>query len=534
MTKSIFTRIELYTAVFAAAVMIGFCPALSVAKNQPSGSHKIFFAAASDFVGDSTTDNTAALQAAIDSASKAGGGTVELSNGVFLTGPITLESNVTLRIDSTAKLLGTTYTKAYYPAGYDTTYPTSPKLNPLITSDNATDITITGGGTIDGNGLPWWTAYNTAKANGGTLPARPRLIQLNHSKNIVIDSVTLQNSPQFHVSLEYCWYVTIKYVTILAPSSSPNTDGIDPATCHVVHISHCYIDNGDDDIAVKSGNPDPSDPNAGCSQIWVSDCTFLHGHGVSIGSETGGGVDSLFVDSCTFNGTDNGIRIKSYRGNGGDVRGCVYSNITMQNVANPIWISGYYPKIPAETDPAQAVTAKTPYYHDISLVHVVITNSPTAGLIVGLPEEPLKNILLQDDTIETKTGLEIRNAAVDTVNTISKATYGPGYILQVNGVFSRLTSVNNVKAPVSFALDQNYPNPFNPSTVISYSIPKFGNVSLKVYDVIGREVATLVNGRETAGEHSVEFNGSGLASGVYFYRLVAGGYVQTRKLLLLK
>jgi len=88
--------------------------------------------------------------------------------------------------------------------------------------------------------------------------------------------------------------------------------------------------------------------------------------------------------------------------------------------------------------------------------------------------------------------------------------------------------------PTTFALSQNYPNPFNPSTIISYQLPKNSLVTLKIYDVLGRQVATLVNGREPAGSHSVSFNGDRLSSGVYFYRLVAGGYTSVRKMILVK
>ena len=511
--------IEIYMTIVAGAILALSYPAFAGGTTGNALQKKFFIASSSDFVGDSTTDNTKALQAAIDSASNAGGGVVELKDGKFLSGPLTMKSNVTLRIDSSATLYATTSDSAF--AGLD---PFA-----FIGCDHDSNITITGGGAIDGNGQPWWTAYEA------TGVSRPRLIEFWNTNHIVIDSVTLENSPMFNVSLENSWYDTLEYDTILAPSNSPNTDGIDPATCHVVYIAHCLINNGDDDIAVKSGRSDPTDPNAGCSQLWIKDCTFLHGHGVSIGSETSGGVDSMYVDSCTFNGTDNGIRIKSYRGNGGNVRHCVYSNLTMQNVANPIWISGYYPKIASESDPAQPVTATTPDFHDISIIHMVSSGSPTAGVMVGLPELPMKNMLLKNDTISASTGLTIRNAAIDTENTLSTATYGPGYILQVNGTFSRLTSVQPPPIlPSKFDLDQNYPNPFNPATVISYSIPQMGHVYIEVYDILGNRVATLVDGVQSPGPHEVVFRGSGLASGVYFYRLESDGFTQTKKLMLLK
>ncbi|OYV88046.1 MAG: hypothetical protein B7Z63_01465 [Ignavibacteriae bacterium 37-53-5] len=242
----------------------------------------------------------------------------------------------------------------------------------------------------------------------------------------------------------------------------------------------------------------------------------------------------MFVDSGTFNGSDNGLRIKSYRGNGGNVRDITYSNISMQNVYNPIWISGYYPNIPSDSDPAQAVTATTPDYHDISVINMISTGSPTAGVIVGLPELPIANFLMKNVSISANTGLEIRNATIDTEGTVLSVNSGPGFIIQNNGNLTGLTSVKQRSLPSGFELEQNYPNPFNPTTTISYKLSALSSVTLKIYDVLGREVATLVDQNEPAGGHHVEFNGSRFASGIYYYRLNAGGLTGTKKLMLVK
>ncbi len=392
------------------------------------------FAQTAGFVGDGVTDNTTAIQAAIDSCSNAGGGVVEFAKGIFLTGPITLESNVTLRIDSSATLLGSSNMKAYYPVGYDTSYPVPSKLQPLITSNRADSLTITGGGTIDGNGQEWWTAYEN-----GTISTRPRLIQLSHSQYISIENVTLQNSPQFHVSLQYCWYVNIRNVNIFAPPSSPNTDGIDPATSHFVYITGCHINTGDDNIAIKSGNYDSSNPNAGSSNIFIWNNTLIHGHGISIGSETNGGVDSMFVWDCTFDSTDNGLRIKSYRGAGGNVRHVSYRNITMNHVKHPIWFTEYYPNIPSQSDPAQKITAVTPYFHDVTIDSLVSDSGGTSypgSAIVGLPETPMRDIVLKNVNIGGKYGVEVRNASVYTSNTSVSVTSGSQIIYEIRGSFS--------------------------------------------------------------------------------------------------
>ena len=98
------------------------------------------------------------------------------------------------------------------------------------------------------------------------------------------------------------------------------------------------------------------------------------------------------------------------------------------------------------------------------------------------------------------------------------------------------TAVNESKImnPTVFMLFQNYPNPFNPITIIKYDLPKAGRVTLKIYDVLGRKVATLINEEKPAGRYQVEFNGSSFASGVYFYRIQAGNYSSVKKMILLK
>ena len=481
------------------------------------------------FIGDGVTDNTKAIQAALDSVSAAGGGVIRFSNGKFLTGPLTIKSNDTLEVDSSAGIIGTTRMTAYYKPGADTTKPTG-SYQPLLTANYANNIAIIGKGYIDGQGLEWWTAYEN-----GTISARPRMFQPNHCSNILLKDITLKNSPQFHFIPEWCTNITVDGITILAPSNSPNTDGIDPATCHHVHIKNCYIDTGDDNIAVKSGNYDYTDPNAGCSRIYISDCIFMHGHGVSIGSETGGGVDSMYVDSCTFNGTDNGLRIKSYRGNGGNVRGVYYSNITMTNVKNAIYFTEYYPSIPLQSDPAQTVNALTPHFHDITVKNLTATGSPYAGVVIGVPEMPLTNIHFQNVNISAQSGLQVRNATIDTTGVNITASNGRGaYLLQVNGYVTGATEVENNFTPAGFSLSQNYPNPFNPSTKISFSLAKESHVVLNVYNVLGQRVAALINQNMKAGEHEYNFNASNLSSGVYFYKITTGNFTQTRKMLLLK
>jgi hypothetical protein len=166
---------------------------------------------------------------------------------------------------------------------------------------------------------------------------------------------------------------------------------------------------GDDNVAVKSGNRLDGREFA-CENLTITDCTFRHGHGLSIGSETVGGVKNVIVRNCTFENTDNGIRIKSDRKRGGTVENVLCENITMTNVRGALTITSYYPRIPA-TDEAQPVTATTPKYKNITIRNLTATSSKSAGVIVGLPESYIENVLLENVTIVAEQGgLEVRHA----------------------------------------------------------------------------------------------------------------------------
>src|SRR6185437_1253756 len=240
---------------------------------------------------DGKTNDTHALQAAIDACANKGGGTVRLAGGTFLSGPIVLKSHITLDVESGATLLGSA-DHADYP---EMTVLRTPGRQSLISAAHADNLTISGGGTIDGNGESWWAEARGQKEHGvmGAGVFRPRLMVFDHCHHILIEHVTIQNSPSWQVVPYYSDDITIRDGKILAPQHSPNTDGIDPFSSHHVNISNMTIDVGDDNVAIKSGeanSPGPDDPS---TDIHVWDCTFLHGHGMSIGSETAGGVQNV-------------------------------------------------------------------------------------------------------------------------------------------------------------------------------------------------------------------------------------------------
>jgi len=361
--------------------------------------------------GDGKTFDTEAIQKALDDCGKAGGGTVLLGKGTYLSKPLTIRAKTTLMIEDGATLLASTNQNDFMKTPGDWTKATSGgDFTPFISGKDLENVTIAGNGTIEGSGAVWWEAAEEArrKVSGYTLP-RPNLIVLTRVKNLVVREVTIQNSPKFHLVPTECDDVLITNVTIFAPERAANTDAIDPSVSRRVTITKCLIDVGDDNVAVKSGKRIDGREFA-CEDLTITDCTFKHGHGMSIGSETVGGVKNVLVKNCTFENTDNGIRIKSDRKRGGTVENFVCEDITMKDVRGAITITSYYPKIPA-TDTAQPVSETTPKYKNITIKNLTATSSKAAGVIVGLPESQIENVLLENVTITAEeTGLEIRNA----------------------------------------------------------------------------------------------------------------------------
>ena len=361
--------------------------------------------------GDGVTKDNVAIQAAIDACEERGGGTVRLVAGTHLSAPIMLKSNITLQLDKGATLLGSADHADYPPL----TMFHLPDLQPLVSASNASHISITGEGVIDGAGESWWKEARTIR-NAGVLGSghpRPKLIIFDHCKHVRVEGVTIQNSPMWQLVPYYSDNVIIRNVRILAPPNSPNTDAIDPFSSSHVVIDHVYADVGDDNVAIKSGpinSPGPDDPSR---DITITDCTFLHGHGLSIGSEIAGGVQNIRAERIHFEGTDNGIRIKSNRDRGNDIGHFFFRDIEMKDVKNALVISEYYPKVlPPATEAPQPVTRLTPHFHDIVLENVTATGSVSAGAIVGLPESPVLGVILRNVNLIAKTGLTIAYAEV--------------------------------------------------------------------------------------------------------------------------
>lgn len=368
---------------------------------------------------DGATLDTAAIQKALDECGNAGGGTVEFPAGVYLSQPIVLRGETIFKLDPGAILLAVTNQSDFMktPGNWLKTT-SSGDFVPFVSGKDLKDITFTGGGTIDGNGFVWWGEAEKARrrVSGYTLP-RPNLMVLQRCKNMLLDNVTLQNSPKFHFVPVECEGVVVTNVTILAPEGAANTDAIDPSDSRDVLITHCRIDTGDDNVAIKAGQV--AGREFACENITVSDCLFLHGHGMSIGSETMGGVRNVTVTHCIFDGTDNGLRIKSQRGKGGLVENIVYEDVRMTNVDPAVTFTCYYmansAKDPAQKaapdyDTAQLITERTPIFRNIYIRNLTANCRRGAGVIMGLPESVISNVVFENVNISAATGMKIEDA----------------------------------------------------------------------------------------------------------------------------
>jgi polygalacturonase len=373
--------------------------------------------------GDGVTKDTAAIQAAIDACARQGGGTVRLLAGTYLSGPVVLKSNIRLQLDKGATLLGSA-DHADYPAKTEFR---APGLQSLVSATDASNVAITGEGVIDGAGESWWQMARTVKNSGvlGTDHPRPRLVVFDHCKHVLVEGVTLQNSPMWQLVPYYSDDVTIRNIKVLAPANSPNTDAIDPFSSSNVRIEHVFADVGDDDIAIKSGAIGSPGPDAPSRDIAISDCIFLHGHGLSVGSEIAGGAQNILAERIRFEGTDNGIRVKANRDRGSDVGPLTFRQVEMTGVKNALIISEYYPKVlPPDGETAKPVTRLTPHFHDITLEDVTAVGSASAGAIVGLPEAPVSGVVLRHVKIAAQHGLTIGYAEVSGEGVAIEAAEG--------------------------------------------------------------------------------------------------------------
>lgn len=417
---------------------------------------------------DGITLNTKSINAAITACNKKGGGVVVVPAGLWLTGPVELKSNVNLHLKKEALLQFTPDFDQYelVQSNWEGV-PQWRNQSPLF-ANNQTNIAVTGFGIVDGSGEAWRmvkkeklteTQWKKLVASGGVLSSdkktwypsekslngskmknpgyitpektiedvkavkdflRPNLLVFNGCKKVLLEGVTFQNSPAWCLHPLQCEDLTVRNVYVKNPWYAQNGDGIDLESCKNVVIENSTFDVGDDGICIKSGR-DAEGRKRGMptENVVVRNCTVYHAHGgFVIGSEMSGGAKNIYVDNCTFIGTDIGLRFKTTRGRGGIVENIFVNNIVMKDiVAEAILFDMYYaavdpvvlagekrepPKV--ETMP---VTEETPQFKDIYITNVVCNNAEKAVFVRGLPEMNVKNIVLKDMVLRAKEGLDM-------------------------------------------------------------------------------------------------------------------------------
>jgi polygalacturonase len=376
-------------------------------------------------VGDGVTMNTQAFGKAIAAVDKAGGGRLVVPKGVFRTGPFKLCSQLELHLEEGAVIQAPDTFEALGlvdPSKFKTQAQADAAFvmpQPLISGSRLHDVAITGAGVIDGSGQHWWEwSERAARAAAKTQPGRivyprPHLIVINGCERLRVADVTLTNSSMFHLVPRNITDLTIERVKVRAPFNAPNTDAIDPGPGKNFWIHDCDIDTGDDCLVIKQGG----------SNILIENNAIHHGHGISIGSETTLGVHDMLVRHCTFDGADNGLRIKSMRGAGGLVENIRYTDIQMKNVSTAIILQLDYrdnnrPNF--KGDPS-----KVPAIRNIRFDHITIEGAHRAGIIHGLPDSVISGITFSDVKLTAEQDFEIKDAQQPTFERVTK-TIKPG------------------------------------------------------------------------------------------------------------
>lgn len=377
--------------------------------------------------GDGRKDCTKEIADTIAAASLAGGGRVVIPPGVYLTGPIHLESFIDLHLEEGATLSFIPDPDRYLPAVFTRWEGVEfMGLSPLIYAYEKSDVAITGAGTLDGGAddTHWWPWKGSwkgkfkdseftqksardslfADAEAGVAPKnrfyadgaylRPPFIQPYRCRNILIEGVTITRSPFWLINPVLSTSVTVRGVT--CNSFGPNNDGCDPESCHDVLIEDCVFDTGDDCIAIKSGrNADGRRVSVASENIIVSNCTMKAGHGgVVMGSELSGGIRNVFVENCHMSSPDleRGIRIKTNAMRGGGVENLNVRTLEVGTVRDLIVINFYYEE--GENGPFR------PLVRDINIAKVHCVNAERALHLRGFEHAPIQNIKLVDVVVE--------------------------------------------------------------------------------------------------------------------------------------
>src|SRR5678815_532120 len=385
---------------------------------------------------DGRTDCTAAFRDAINRCSKSGGGKVIVPPGTYLTGAIHLKNNVNLEVSEGATIKFSQNPKDYLPVVFSRWEGVELfNYSPFIYAFGQQNIAITGKGTLDGqsDNEHWWPWKNQGRADRNALftmaekgvPVkdrvfgdghylRPQFIQPYRCQNVLIEGVTIKNSPMWEIHPVLCRNVIVQNVHI--SSHGPNNDGCDPESCTDVLIKDCYFDTGDDCIAIKSGrNADGRNLKAPTENIIVQGCRMKDGHGgITVGSEISGGVRNLFAENCQLDSQnlDHALRVKNNAMRGGLLEHLHFRNLEVGQVAHAvITIDFNYEE--------GAKGSFTPVVRDYTVDNLRSAKSKHALDVQGLTGAPIVNLQLKnctfDNVSEGNIVKNVKNATLDNV-----------------------------------------------------------------------------------------------------------------------
>lgn len=366
---------------------------------------------------DGRTDCTAAFRRAIEQCSQTGGGKVIVPPGTYLSGPIHLRSNVNLEVQEGATIKFSQNPKDYLPVVFSR-WEGVELLNysPFIYACSQQNIALTGKGTLDGqsDNEHWWPWKNQGRPDRTALfemaekgiavkervfgeghYLRPQFIQPYLCRNVLIDGLTMRNSPMWEIHPVLCRNVIVQNAHI--SSHGPNNDGCDPESCTDVLIKDCYFDTGDDCIAIKSGrNADGRRLHTPTENIVVQGCRMKDGHGgITVGSEISGGVRNLFAENCRLDSQnlDHALRVKNNAMRGGLLEHLHFRNLEVGQVAHAvITIDFNYEE--------GAKGGFTPVVRDYTVEGLRSAKSKHALDVQGLPAAPIIDLRLTNCTFE--------------------------------------------------------------------------------------------------------------------------------------
>ncbi len=458
---------------------------------QPSFSSYEVLITDFDAKPDGLTLNTEAINKAIRQVHEKGGGKVIIPAGLWLTGPIELLSNVNLYLDYNALVLFSADHSLYPIISTSFEGLSTMRCQSPIFARNAENIAITGHGTFDGNGDTWRPVkkskltegqWEKLLASGGVTDAkgnvwypsvgardgasitkefnvpdseiikasggnqvwesirdflRPVLLSFSECKTVLLEGVTFKNSPSWCLHPIMCEHLTINNISVSNPWYSQNGDALDIESCTNVLVLNSTFDAGDDAICIKSGkNEEGRERGIPTQNVIVRNNTVLHGHGgFVVGSEMSGGVKNIFVDNCTFLGTDVGLRFKSTRGRGGIVENIYIHKVNMINIPGEALLFDLFYGGASTNNAVPPVSEETPVFRNIYINDVTCKGAGRAILFNGLPEMPIENVNLENIIISDAVDGAVLSYATDVnIDNLTIATKTPAPTVSLRNV----------------------------------------------------------------------------------------------------